>query len=356
MEYGISRSRRPHRAAGIPFLFVIVVIAIAGAYAAASAAGGDPTRALWISPSVMSSAPAIRRAVSSAVSGGFDTVIAPVALGARAESDAFDGPTELLRHARENGLRVHLSVAVNVAAGVGELPAAREHVIYQHPDWLMVPRQLAPEMLKIDGRSPAYLGQIARWTRLNADRVEGLYLSPLDPDAASYLVGAVVAAIQRYAADGVYLEALDFPGRDFDYSRHAMELFRSRMRAELSPAERARMEEVEAIDPFGYPEEFPDEWRAFREAALTRLLERLRAALSTANPSTAITAGAAADPDASVRDHFQNWRTWLDRGIVERIGYRHRSTSTVLFSIDGAIPPDSPGPARIQAAAIGVSR
>ena len=82
----------------------------------------------------------------------------------------------MLRQARERGLGAHSPVTVNVAAAVGGLPPSRDHVIYQHPEWLMVPRQLAPEMLKIDVRSPAYLGQIARWTRTNADRVDGLYV------------------------------------------------------------------------------------------------------------------------------------------------------------------------------------
>ena len=59
-------------------------------------------------------------------------------------------------------------------------------------------------------------------------------------------------AVGRYAADGVYLDAVDFPGEDFDYSRHTMELFRTRVRATMSLAERARLDAIEAIDPFAY--------------------------------------------------------------------------------------------------------
>ena len=301
-------------------------------------------RAFWIPPVAMSSAANIQRAVSSAVAGGFDAVIAPLAVGARSESDSFDAGAEVLRQARERGLSAHLSVTVNVAAAASELPASRDHVIYQHPEWLMVPRQLAPEMLKIDVRSPAYLGQIARWTRANADRVDGMYVSPLDPAAALYLVSAVVTAVGRYAADGVYLDAVDFPGEDFDYSRHAMELFRARMRAVMSIAERARLDEIEAIDPFAYAEEFPDAWRQFRESALTDLLERLRGGLTAVSPAVSLAANARADADASLREHFQAWRSWLDRGIVDRVGYRSRSSGTVLLSPDGVFPA---GPERV---------
>jgi uncharacterized lipoprotein YddW (UPF0748 family) len=283
----------------------------------------------------MTSSASIERAVASAAAGGFDAVIAPLVVGARSDADSFDAGAEVVQQARGRGLAAHLSITVNVAAAVGELPPSRDHVIYQHPEWLMVPRQLASEMLKTDPRSPAYLGQITRWTRANADRVEGIYVSPLDPSAATYLVSAITAAVGRYPVDGLYLEAIDFPGDDFDYSRHAMELFRTRMRSSLSSAERARLDEVEAIDPFAYPEEFPEEWRAFRESALTAVLERLRIALSTVSPSVSIAAAVRPDIDSSLVDHLQAWRTWLSKGIVDRVGYRNRTTGTVLLSPDG---------------------
>jgi uncharacterized lipoprotein YddW (UPF0748 family) len=350
MAYG--HSFRLFRRVGIPLRVASAILIVAAAHAVMLAADGAPTRALWISPSAMSSSANIRRAVSSAASGGFDAVIAPLALGARSDSD-FDAPAELLREARERGLGAHLSVSVNVAVPVGELPASRDHVIYQHPEWLMVPRQLAPEMLKIDLRSPAYLGQIARWTRANADRVNGLYISPLDPAAALYLAGAIVSTVQRYSADGVYLEALDFPGDDFDYSRHAMDLFKRHMRLAMSLPERLRLEDIEAIDPFAYAEEFPDEWRRFRESALTALLERLRTTLKAISPAITVVAGAREEADVALREHFQAWRLWLDRGIVDRIGYRRRSTGTVLMSPDGVFASGSERPSSVQTAGAG---
>jgi uncharacterized lipoprotein YddW (UPF0748 family) len=294
----------------------------------------------------MSSTVSIRRAISSAAASGYDAVIAPLVTGARGDSDSFDAGAEFLREARERGLAAHLSVMVNMAAAGDELPASRDHVIYQHPEWLMVPRQIAAEMLKIDSRSPAYLGTIARWTRANAGRIDGLYVSPLDPAAAQYLVSAVIATVGHYVADGVYLDAVEFPGEDFDYSRHAMDLFRARMRAVMSLAERLQLDEIEAIDPFAYAEEFPEEWRRFRESALTDLLDRIRTGLAAKIPSVSIAAGARADGDAALREHFQAWRAWLDRGIVDRVGYRSRSTGTVLLSTDGgfaALPEISSG-------------
>jgi hypothetical protein len=328
---------------------------IATAHVAGSAAGDAPVRALWIPLSALTSATTIERTISSAVSAGFDGIVAPL-IGARVDSESFDGRAELVRRARERGLGTHVSIAVNLAAAVGELPPSRDHVIYQHPEWLMVPRQLAPELLTSDVRSPAYLGQISRWTRTNADRVDGLYVSPLDPAAAAYLVKSVLAAVGRYTVDGVYLETLDFPGEDFDYSRRAMELFRTRMRAALSLAERSRLDEVEAIDPLAYAEEFPDEWRRFRESALTDLLGQLRTALKAMSPAISVAVATRADADTSLREHFQAWRSWLERGMADRVGYRSRTTGTVLLSPDGAFGSQPDRPPTVQTAGAGGPR
>jgi hypothetical protein len=357
MAYGHSQSRRRFRRAGIPLRIAFAVLILVAGHAVLKAANSTSLRAFWIAPSSLSSPLNIRRAISSAVSSGYDAVIAPLAIGAASDPNSFDAGAEVLQAARENRVAAHLSVSVNIAAATGELPASRDHVIYQHPEWLMVPRQIAPEMLKIDPRSPAYLGQIARWTRANADRVDGLYVSPLDPAAASYLANAVIAAVGKYTSDGVYLDAVEFPGEDFDYSRHAMDLFRARLRSVMSVAERARLDDIEAIDPFAYPEEFPDEWRRFRESALTDLLERIRTGLSGRTPTVSLAAGARADADASLREHFQAWRTWLDRGIVDRVGYRSRSTGTVLLSAEGVVTSLPPSPSSaVQAAGVAGSR
>jgi glycosyl hydrolase family 10 len=356
MANGKSRSCRPLLSAGLPLRIASAVLIVAAAHIAGAAAGGAPVRALWVPLSALASATSIERTLSSAVSAGVEGIVAPLVVAARSDSESFDGGAELLRQARARGLVTHVSLPVTLVAAVGELPPSREHVIYQHPEWLMVPRQLASELLKTDFRSPAYLGQIIRWTRANANRVDGLYVSPLDPAAAAFLVKSVLTAVGRYAVDGVYLETLDFPGDDFDYSRRTMELFRTRMRSVMSVAERVRLDEIESIDPFAYAEEFPDEWHRVRESALTDLLGQLRNALKAINPAVSVAVAARADADVSLRDHFQSWRLWLDRGMADRVGYRSRSTGLVLLSPDGTLAPEPERLPATQTAGVGGPR
>jgi uncharacterized lipoprotein YddW (UPF0748 family) len=276
--------------------------------------------------------------VAAAAGGAFDTIMVPVALVSDS-LQVYDGAREMITEARARGLRVHAWIEVTLVAANGELPASRDHVLYQRPEWLMVPRDLAPEVLKVDIRSPGYLGRLMRWTRANAPRVDGLYVSPLAPEAAAYLVTAVTAAARRYPVDGVFLDAVRFPGVDFDYSRHAMEIFRAETRPQLSAEARARLDEIEAIDPFGYAEEFPDRWRAFRQARLTNLVSRLRKALAEVSATLVVSAGVPSDPSSALAESFQDWTNWMETGLVDGVGRRSGTSGTIVFTADAFFAP-----------------
>jgi len=311
----------------------VAVLIVTGTDHRTLSAANAPLRTFWMSRASLESPDAVRRAAAAAAAGSFDTVMVPVSLVADA-FQVFDGAREMIAEARARGLRVHAWIGVTLVAAAGELPPSREHVLYQHPEWLMVPRDLAAEMLKVDVRTPGYVGRLTRWARANSTRVDGLYVSPLAPEATSYLVGAVTAAAKRYPVDGVFLDAVRFPGVDFDYSRHAMEIFRADTRPQLSVEERARLDEVEAIDPFGYAEEFPERWRTFRQSRLTDLVSRLRKALSEISPTLVVSAGVPSDPSNALTESFQDWAKWMETGLVDGVGRRSGTSGTIVFSPD----------------------
>jgi uncharacterized lipoprotein YddW (UPF0748 family) len=327
----------PASASGLRIAFTVICLVIAAGHvmpAPVAARANAPLRAFWAARVALDSPDAVRRAIAAAVAGGFDTVMVPVTIGAEPPV-GFDGAREMVKEARDRGLRAHAWVEVTIAAGPGELPASRDHVLYQHPEWLMVPRELAAELLKVDVRSPSYVGRLSRWVRTNGPRIDALHISPLAPEATGYLVNSVTAAVKRYSVDGVFLDAVRFPGVDFDYSRQAMEIFRADTRAQLPADERARLDKVESIDPFAYAEEFPDRWRQFRQSRLTNLLSRLRKAVAAVGATLVVSAGIAPDPDSALADSFQDWTNWMETGLVDGVGRRSGAAGTIVFTVDG---------------------
>ena len=304
-------------------------------------------RVLSLPPaSELTPAEATRR-FSAAREDGIDTVFVPLSIYDvnGPEADAID---VVIRGARERGLRVHASVPVMLAVPAGPLPASRDHVVYRHPEWLMVPREMALELQAVDLRSPDYLGRLTRWTRANRDRTDGIYVSPLQPEAAAYLAGAAGRLAARYAVDGIHFEGVQFPSRDFDYGARSLDAFRSTMRRTLLPLERIRIDDVERVDPFGYPEELPDEWQRFRATQLTALIAQLRTAVTAARPGTIISAAAVPGAEIALANHLQDWRTWVDNGFVNALTGSAAATTTLLYSYEALINPPAE---RAQAAA-----
>jgi uncharacterized lipoprotein YddW (UPF0748 family) len=256
----------------------------------ASVAGQAAQRANVVSAAALDSTDAVRRTVAAAAAANASVLVVAVPLYSTFDG-SFDGITAVIHAAHDRGLKVRASIATNVVTDGNEFPSARDHVLYQHPEWLMVPRTIAPEMLRTDVRSPGYIGRLSRWTRANASRVAGIYLSPLSPAAAEYAARALEELVRRYPFDALDIRTAPYPDEEFDYSRQAMELFKGEVRARLTTADRTRMDEVESIDPFAYADEFPDEWQLFRRARLDDLVARLSASARTARPSILLAAG-----------------------------------------------------------------
>lgn len=321
-----------------PTLLSVVVSAVAiGAAAGASlgagqAPAGPPrARALWVTRATLGSPESVGRMVGAAKAAGFNTLVVQV----RGRGDAyFAGGTEpraaelasrptfdplatTLRLAHEAGLRVHAWVAVNLVSSAASLPGDAAHVIYRSPEWLMVPRELAAEMGRANPRSPAYLGRLARWSRAHADEVEGLYLSPLLPEAAAYTARIVGDLVSAYAVDGVHLDYVRFPTAEFDYGPGALGQFREAVRPALSARERRDADARGAIDPLAYPTLFADRWADFRRSRLTALVRRIRTTVQTARPGTIVSAAVVPDAGEAFSNRLQDWRTWMDQALID---------------------------------------
>jgi uncharacterized lipoprotein YddW (UPF0748 family) len=295
-------------------------------------AATPPAQAAWVSSAALESTDGVRRAVAATVAAGIGAIVAPAPLYPDGGPDRF---MELLRQAHEHQLLVFASVDIDRATLPNEVPATRSHVVYQHPDWLMIPRALAPELLGIDAQSPEYFGRLARWTRANG--ADGIYLSPV-PDAAPAFVATLIAGVlKRYPVDGVQLEAARYPADDFDYGRSAIEAFRQSIRPSLSPTERTRVDSDEAIDPFAYFNAFPDAWRRFRQSQLTRLIQAVRTAINGTLPGVPVIASVSGAADTDLADHFQDWRVWAERRLIDAVSIRSGATATIVTDMTSLV-------------------
>ena len=289
-------------------------------------------RALWVTRQSLATPDSIGAMVRLAAGSGFNTLLVqvrgrgdayyasrrePRAEALTGQPASFDPLAATIALAHERGLRVHAWINVNLVSSGTDLPNARTHVIYQHPEWLMVPRPLAFELSRIDIRSPEYLGRLARWTRSVSTEVEGLYASPLHAAAVDHLAGVVDDVVAGYAVDGVHLDYVRYPSPEFDYSRAALTAFRMDLDRELSAADRLRYGVRDMADLVGAADAFPDRWAEFRRSRLNTLVMRIRTVAKTRRPGLTFSAAVYPDPVEAASNRLQDWRMWLDNRLID---------------------------------------
>jgi uncharacterized lipoprotein YddW (UPF0748 family) len=181
----------------------------------------------------------------------------------------------------------------------------------------MVPRDLAEQLATIEPDTPSYLGRLSRWTREHLDAVEGLYLSPLAPGTAEYTAEVLDDLVARYPVDGIHLDYIRFPDDRFDFSRSAMAELRADVRPHLSGEERLRMDARARVRPTAYADRYPERWTALRRSRLTSLLMRLRTVVKRRRPDAVFSAALVPDEADALAHRFQDWRTWLESGLLD---------------------------------------
>ena len=321
-------------------------------------------RALWVLRSSLTSPARITALVHTARDQGFNALLVqvrgrgdayyagglePRAADLAGQPLSFDPLATLLSEARAANIRVHAWISVNLVSSAVDLPASPEHLIARHPEWLMVPRPIAQQIAHLDPVNPGYVGAIARWTRGQLDAVEGLYTSPVEPEAAAYVQRVAADLARRYDIDGVHLDYARFPSQQFDYSRFAIAAFRRQLRPRLAAATRAELDKAETDDLFAYPDRFPEEWKEFRRARLTALVAGVHQAVQAARPGTTLSVAVAPDAQDAANERLQDWRGWLTSGLVDAVAPMAYTQEAARFADQVAAARAAAGPRAVWA-------
>jgi len=344
--FGLPKpSHRTLSSAGIAV--VVTAALLLATPAPRAAAARDEVRALWVTRASLTSPRSVHTVVQMARASGFNTLLVQVrgrgdayfesALEPRADlltgqAASFDPLATLIAQAQAEGLRVHAWVNVNLISSAADLPASRDHLIYRHPEWLMLPRPLAYALSRIDVRSPEYLGRLARWTRA-ADDVEGLFVSPIHPGAADHLVGVVDDLARRYALDGVHVDYIRYPGAEFDFSRLALQAFRQDLDAAMTPEERRRFDPGNMTALLAATDTYSERWAGFRRSRLNSLVLRLRTAVKARRPAALFSAAVYPEPAEATGRKFQDWPLWLEKRWIDVVCPMAYTPDATIFAL-----------------------
>ncbi len=292
----------------------------------------NEVRALWVVRNTMASPDSVKEMVRRAKENGFTDLVVQVRgrgdayynsrVEPRADElakqpESFDPLSLTLDEAHRVGMKVHAWINIYVVANIETLPHAKGHLIYQHPEWLMVPRGIAKELYNIDPKSPEYIEKLIEYTRGNRTELEGLYASPANPDVKENLIKIWLDVAERYEVDGMHFDYVRYPNTNFDYSRASLDRFRTELEKGLDVEGREALEAQFDLDPLAYTVNFQNRYAQFQRQQVTDLVERIYKGVKHLKPYAIVSAAVFANDEDAARSKFQDWKQWLRLGWLD---------------------------------------
>lgn len=312
----------------------------------ANVSGNEEVRALWVVRTTLTSPEKIRQMVNSAADNGFNTLIVQI----RGRGDAYyksrvepravelkDQPPEFdpfaftLAEAHKRGLKVHGWLNTSLLANLDALPADPNHVYNKHPEWLAVPKPVARELYEMSPSDAAYRQKIVEWSKANRAELEGIYTGPANPKVRDHIYKIWMDVLKHYPVDGLHFDYVRLASPDFDYSRTSLTNFEKWLKPQLTKDEWRDLKASLKQDPLAAPEKFPSKFADFQRAQVTTLVERIYHAVKKRNPDVLVSAAVFANDENAFTRRFQDWRRWLQMGILDVACPMAYSTDTAVF-------------------------
>ena len=216
-------------------------------------------------------------------------------------------------------------------ANLDQLPEEAEHVYNAHPEWLAVPRAVAAELYTVSPRDARYRARIVEWSKANRAELEGVYTSPAHPEVREHIYSVWMDLLQRYNVDGLHFDYVRFASPDFDYSRTSLEKFRAWLEPHLSAAERRLLEQNLKNDPLAAANAYQERFADFQREQVTALVERIYHAVKKRRPHVIVSAAVFANDENAYTRRFQDWRRWLQMGILDVVCPMAYTPDTLTF-------------------------
>lgn len=306
----------------------------------------DEVRALWVVRNTLASPEKIHRMVESAKSAGFNTLIVqvrgrgdayyksrwePRAIELKDQPTNFDPLATTLAEAHQQGLKVHAWLNTSLLANLDALPADPKHVYNKHPEWLAVPRPVAAELYRLSPKDPRYRERIVEWSKANRAELEGIYIGPANPKVREHIYRIWMDVLDHYPVDGLHFDYVRLASPDFDYSRTSMQRFWKWLEPQLADSERRRLKKSLKENPLAAAEFHADRFAEFQRAQITLLVQRIYREVKKRRPEVLVSAAVFANDENAYTRRFQDWRRWLQMGILDVACPMAYSMDTAVF-------------------------
>jgi uncharacterized lipoprotein YddW (UPF0748 family) len=205
---------------------------------------------------------------------------------------SFDPLAYAVQKGHEQGLEVHAWLNAIIAWGTDKAaPKDPNHIFNKHPEWLMRDStgKIAYPNRKTDPRNSV---------------VEGPYfLAPGNPEVQDYLFNVYMEVVEKYDVDGIHFDFIRYPARmgpntpGVGYDDVSMNRFKAETGKE--------------------PAQYSKVWDQWRADQITNIVSRIYKGTKERNSEVEVSASVLAAWDLGLGRVFQDWRKWMELGILD---------------------------------------
>ncbi|MFC1693959.1 glycoside hydrolase family 10 protein [Candidatus Latescibacterota bacterium] len=224
----------------------------------------------------------------------------------------FDPLAEVIKLAHAQSIEVHAWFNMYYTWSAETMPVHPEHLLNTHPEWFMV---------SLEGQNMARepIGAIF------SDTVEGRYLSPGLETVRDYLSRVITEVLVTYNIDGIHLDYVRYPGREYDF--HPKVCWDFKGRYGVDPQKVVAGDDM--VDP---TLEYLGKWVEHRVEQIDKQVRSIKRRINLVDKNIRLSAAVKPHADEAYFQYGQNWVGWLNEGIMDFVVTMSYFPDTAVFS------------------------
>ncbi len=306
----------------IHFLMAVLLMAggalciMAGTDVHPEAAMNEEFRGLWVVRTSMQSQESIEHVIERAVESNFNAIL--VQVNGRGEAyyeshivprmpdvpEGFDPLAFCIQKAHAAGIEVHAWINAFTVGELGRSDYHEKHVLSQYPEWSLVDLD---QVSTCDYTPGTARGELV-----------SVMLDPAIEGVKEYVREVFMEVVTNYDVDGVHFDYIRYPGKKYGYGQEARDGFREL--TGYDPLDLVKQPEAlrgTVIDGKALFESLSDMWDEFRCEQVTEVVRRVYRDVKRTKPDVVVSCAVFADADESRALRMQDWRSWIQEGIVD---------------------------------------
>ncbi len=209
----------------------------------------------------------------------------------------FDPLEEIIKLAHDRNIEVHAWFNMYLTWSADTSPSHPEHPLNKHPEWFMV---------SVNGLNMAE----CPIDYVRTDSNEGRYISPELEAVRGYLSRVITEVTVTYNIDGIHLDYVRYPGRDYNFHPNVRQDFSNRYGVDPREVVKGNGQIDPALMYLG-------KWVEYRAEQIDKQLKSIRRRIKLVDPNIRLSAAVKAHADEAYYQFGQNWAGWVQEGLVD---------------------------------------